>query len=145
MATTTMPGTGKRTAKGTSTIHLTQNDSKILGPNITKKLEKTLPAQQFQTRSFKTQKSSWTPIWNKTANERVCLKLGQCRAQPFNCQQVHSYLSLLLFTILFKSEYIFYGDEALRPGFMNKFDCKFFMYIYLFLIQYCCKIAITVS
>ena len=64
-------GNGKRTTK---LRQLTENNTKILGSNITKKLEKTLPASKFQTRSFKTLNSAYTPIVHKPSNEQV----GEC-------------------------------------------------------------------
>ena len=52
-----------KTSKSNTLRQLTtRNDSKILGPNLTRKLEKTVPAKKFQTRNFKTLNSAYTPI-----------------------------------------------------------------------------------
>ena len=69
---TTSQDTGHiKTAKSNTLRQLTQNDSKILGPNLTRKLEKTVPAKKFQTRNFKTLNSAYTPIVHKPSNEQV--------------------------------------------------------------------------
>ena len=65
-------GSGKRTTKLNTVRQLTENDTKILGPNIAKKLEKTVPSSKFQTRNFKTLNSAYTPIVHKPSNEQVC-------------------------------------------------------------------------
>ena len=77
MATTfaaTFEGTtNKRASKSNTLRQLTHNDSKILGSKVTRKLEKTVPAKKFQTRSFKTLNSAYTPIVHKPSNEQVRL------------------------------------------------------------------------
>ena len=50
---------------------ITNDDTKVLGRQIERKREKTIPPTQFKTRLFKTHHSNWTPVVHRPSNEQV--------------------------------------------------------------------------
>ena len=62
---------GRKTSNLKTVRQLTENDTKILGPKIGRKLEKTVSSSKFQSRNFKTLNSAYTPIVHKPSNEQV--------------------------------------------------------------------------